>query len=103
MVQETLEKTKHLVWPEIEKYLKDPVYPTQFTIPANYLKDINSYWKIVREYPNRKGKYLRPTLVLLVASAMGAKIKRIIPKIDVGKKHCTSYTEWNWLSMQEIR
>src|SRR3989339_334817 len=78
MVQETLEKTKHLVWPEIEKYLKDPVYPTQFTIPANYLKDINSYWKIVREYPNRKGKYLRPTLVLLVASAMGAKIKKAV-------------------------
>jgi geranylgeranyl diphosphate synthase type II len=78
MVQDTLEKTKKLVWPEIEKYLKDPTYPRQFQIPDKYKKDVDLYWKINRDYPERKGKYLRPTLVLLIASALGAKPKEAI-------------------------
>lgn len=73
MVQETLDKTKHLVWPEIEKYLKDPPYPTQFKVPDKYKNDVRLYWKINRVYPERKGKYLRPTLVLLTAEAFGVK------------------------------
>lgn len=78
MVKSILEKTKQLVWPEIKNYLSDPAYPIQFRIPVNYIKDVNSYWEIVREYPNRKGKYLRPALVLLVAGAMGANTKTAV-------------------------
>jgi geranylgeranyl diphosphate synthase type II len=78
MVQDTLEKTKKLVWPEIEKYLKDPLYPTQFAVPAKYQKEIDLYWKINREYPERGGKYLRPTLVLLIAEALGAKASEAV-------------------------
>lgn len=74
MVQDTLEKTKRLVWPEIEKYLKDPDYPTQFKVPDDYKKDVEMYWKINREYPERKGKYLRPTAVLLISKAMRADL-----------------------------
>jgi geranylgeranyl pyrophosphate synthase len=72
VVQDTLEKTKRRVFPVIQKYLKDPVYPAQFLIPKKYKKDVDLYWKINREYPERKGKYLRPTLVLLIAEAFGA-------------------------------
>lgn len=75
MIQDTLEETKKLVWPEIEKYLKDPVYPKQFLIPNKFRKEVDLYWKINKEYPERKGKYLRPTLVLLTASAMGLETK----------------------------
>lgn len=78
MVKNILEKYKSLVWPEINRYLKDPVYPAQFRIPGKYKKDVDLYWKINREYPERKGKYLRPTLVLLTASALGLPIKRAI-------------------------
>lgn len=78
VVQNTLEKYKALVWPEIDKYLKDPVYPTQFRIPGKYKKEVDLYWTINREYPERKGKYLRPTLVLLTASALGLPIKKAI-------------------------
>ena len=78
MVQETLEKTKKLIWPEIQKYLKDPVYPTQFRIPYKYKKEVDLYWKINRVYPERKGKYLRPTLVLLIAEALGAERKKAL-------------------------
>lgn len=75
MVKNTLEKTKKLVWPEIEKNLKDPAYPVQFQVLSKYKKSVDLYWKINRKYPERKGKYLRPTLVLLIAQALGAKIK----------------------------
>lgn len=78
MVQETLEKTKKLVWPEIEKYLKDPVYPTLFGIPDKYKKDVDLYWDINKVYPERKGKYLRPTFVLLIAEALGAKTDQAV-------------------------
>lgn len=75
MIQDTLNETKKLVWPEIKKYLKDPIYPRQFLIPNKFKKEVNLYWKINKEYPERKGKYLRPTLVLLTASALGLEAK----------------------------
>ncbi len=73
VVQDTLERTRRLVWPEIERYLKDPTFPKSFDIPGKYKKLYDFHWKLVREYPERKGKYIRPTLVLLSAEAMGAK------------------------------
>ncbi|HLD92412.1 MAG TPA: polyprenyl synthetase family protein [Patescibacteria group bacterium] len=78
MIQDTLNETKKIVWPEIEKHLKDPKYPAQFLIPAKFKKEVNLYWKINKEYPERKGKYLRPTLVLLTASALGVNNKLAI-------------------------
>ena len=78
MVQDTLEKTKSLVWPEIKKYLVDPDYPKQFQIPKKFTKEVQIYWKINKEYPERKGKYLRPTLVLLTAGAMGLDVEKAI-------------------------
>ena len=74
MVKDTLENTKKIVWPIIDSYLKDPLYPTQFQINKRYQKVINLYWKINKEYPERKGKYLRPTLVLLISEALGGNI-----------------------------
>lgn len=71
MIQDTLEETKKLVWPEIEKYLKDPTYPQQFLIPNKFETEANTFWGINKEYPERKGKYLRPTLVILIAEALG--------------------------------
>jgi geranylgeranyl pyrophosphate synthase len=78
MVTDILEKTKKLVWPEIERYLKDPLYPSQFQIPQKFFKDVSVYWKINKDYPERKGKYLRPTLVVLTAEAMGLPAKKAI-------------------------
>ena len=78
MVTDTLERTKSLVWPEIEKYLLDPPYPSQFSIPDSFKKEVELFWKINKEYPARKGKYLRPTALLLIAEAMGAKTESVI-------------------------
>src|SRR5258706_4518410 len=78
MITDTLEKTKALVWPDIDKYLKDPLFPIQFTIPEKFKKEVDTYWKINREYPERKGKYLRPTAVLLIAQALNGDIKKAV-------------------------
>lgn len=78
MVQDTLEETKKLVWPIIEKYLEDPAYPSQFQIPDEYQGDVDLYWKVNKEYPERKGKYLRPTLVLLTAQCLNAASNKAI-------------------------
>ena len=75
MVTDILNKYKKLVWPEIKKYLKDPKYPRGFEIPEKYKKIAHFHWKTVNEYPLRKGKYLRPTLLLLTCEALGGKTK----------------------------
>lgn len=70
-----LNSHKKRVWPEIKRYLKDPDFPKQFSIPKQY-KPLNKFhWEIISDYPKRKGKYLRPTLLLLVAKSMGAREK----------------------------
>lgn len=78
MVKNILEKYKSLVWPEIKKYLKDPEYPIQFKVPPKYKPDLAKYWQVVKEYPQRKGKYLRPTLVCLTAEALGLPLQKAI-------------------------
>lgn len=78
MIQETLEKTKKIVWPVIEEYLVDPIYPKQFEIPIKFQKEVDKFWAINKVYPERKGKYLRPTLVLLIAKALGIDSKLAI-------------------------
>lgn len=69
---EVLSKSKNLVWPIIEKYLKDfTKFPEFCEVPSKYASLVEFHNKIVSDYPQRKGKYLRPTLVLLTAQAMG--------------------------------
>ena len=73
-----LEKYKKIVWREVNRYLKDPAYPDAFKIPSRFDGEHDFHWKIVKEYPQRKGKYLRPTLLSLTAAAMGAPSEKII-------------------------
>ncbi len=73
-----LSKYKKPVWKEIQKYIVNPTYPGEFRIPSKYKKDANKYWQIVRDYPLRQGKYLRPTLLLLATEAMSLGYKKAI-------------------------
>ncbi len=78
MISETLERTRQLVYPQIQKYLNDPLYPKQFLIPSKFHKEVELYWSINRDYPSRMGKYLRPTLVLLIAESLGINYKKAL-------------------------
>jgi geranylgeranyl diphosphate synthase type II len=76
---EVLKAKKELVWQEIEKYLQTPLsLKGKLKISQKYQKEVNFHWQIVSDYPQRKGKYLRPTLLLLTAQAMGFPEKKAI-------------------------
>lgn len=76
---EVLKAKKELVWQEIEKYLQNPLsLKGKLRIPQKYQKEVDFHWQIVSDYPQRKGKYLRPTLLLLTAQAMGFPEKKAI-------------------------
>jgi len=70
-----LEKYKNLVWPEVNRSLTSPNFPPAFKIKPEY-KDLEKFhWDLTRDYPLRKGKYTRPTLLILISSAMGQNLK----------------------------
>ena len=70
--EEVLVDKKAKVWPIIEKYLDSLIkFPDYCQIPKKYFSIAEFHQKMVADYPQRQGKYLRPTLVLLTASAMG--------------------------------
>jgi geranylgeranyl diphosphate synthase type II len=73
-----LEGYKSKIWPQIEKYLSTPSLPIAFAVPKKYKKSETLHWQITREYPERKGKYIRPTLVCLTAEAMGVPLKKTL-------------------------
>lgn len=77
--KQVLEEKKALVWPEIESYLNTITdFPEYCLVPSVYHYLIRFYRQIVGDYPERKGKYLRPSLVLLTASAMGFPEKKAL-------------------------
>lgn len=74
-----LEEKKEVVWREIEKYLDDLVkFPSYCRVPKKYQDLVYFHQKITADYPQRKGKYIRPTLVLLTAAAMGFSEEKAI-------------------------
>lgn len=60
-----------LVWPEVNNYLRNPVFPSLFRVKSVHKQIEDFHWKMTRDYPERRGKYLRPTLIMLTAKAMG--------------------------------
>ena len=77
--KQVLETKKALVWPEIKKYLdKFLDFPNFCAIPKKYDGMKRLHAKIIGDYPERKGKYFRPGLVLLTAEAMGYPTKKAL-------------------------
>lgn len=73
---EVLKSYQDILWPVIEKAIIDSnKFPAFCSIDKKYQSELNFHLEIVSEYPRRKGKYLRPGLLLLTAQAMGAGLK----------------------------
>ena len=66
-----LAQLKTHIWNEVQPYLKDPSYPAQFMVPAKYQPEADFHWTMSSDYPKRQGKYIRGSLVVLIAEAMG--------------------------------
>lgn len=61
---EILEEYREMVFKELIKYIPE--------------KHDSEYYKILMDYPLRKGKYLRPTLLLLTCKMFGGDLKKAI-------------------------
>lgn len=75
---EIINEYQKITWGHVKKNLQSPVFPKEFRIPRDNQWYEKFHWKIVNDYPLRKGKYLRPTLLLLTYEAMTGKIKEAI-------------------------
>lgn len=69
---QALKSKKEVVWSEIEDYFQCLLTSDNLSRISNkYNKLVDFHKEIVEEYPRRQGKYLRPSLVILTAEAMG--------------------------------
>ncbi|MCW1949272.1 MAG: polyprenyl synthetase family protein [Candidatus Shapirobacteria bacterium] len=76
---EVLNSYKNLLWPFIETNLnqiKD--YPEFCRLPDQYRSVLDFHFTMVSDYPHRKGKYIRPSLVLLTAQSMGFSLDKAL-------------------------
>jgi len=91
-----LEEKKALVWFEIEKYLDGFLkFPEFCQVNEKYQNLINFHKKIVSDYPQRQGKYVRPTLLMLTAEAMGVMTEKTI------KTAAAMQTSEDWILMHD--
>ncbi len=76
---QVLARSKKLVWPQIRRYLEElEKFPAYCRPPQRYYSLVKFNRQLIADYPQRKGKYFRPTLVLLTARAMGVSLKKAI-------------------------
>lgn len=77
---ETLNSYKDLLWPYIEKNLNQiKKYPAFCQIDPKYQSILDFHFQMVSDYPVRKGKYIRPSLLFLTAQSMGVNQNNIFP------------------------
>jgi len=76
---EILGKYKRVIWPVVDSYLQEPVFPKEFAVPAKYRQFVDTtHWQMLRDYPERKGKYVRGSIIMLVSEAMGIPNKKAV-------------------------
>lgn len=76
--EEILTFYKNRIFPKIESYLKTPNFPLAFKVPPKYEDEEKFFWQLVSDYPERKGKYLRPSILCLTGQAMGSDLENLI-------------------------
>ena len=76
---EILSSYKKIIWPFIETNLNQiRNFPQFCKLDQKYQSIVDFHFDMVSEYPKRQGKYIRPTLVMLTAQAMGLDPKLAI-------------------------
>ena len=87
--KEVLKKYRDWLWPTIRESIdKVNDYPEFCQVPKKYQKELDFHKEMVSDYPQRQGKYLRPTLLLLTAQAMGAsknKARRVAAAMQMSE------------------
>jgi len=74
-----LKEYREMIWPEVEKGLNLLVDFEDFCKPSEKYQDLVDFHKeIFSVYPKRKGKYFRPSLVMLTGEAMGIEKEKLL-------------------------
>lgn len=73
-----LDEYKLKVWQEVKNYLTDPEYHDLFKIDDKFGNETRKVWGVVKDYPKRQGKYLRPSLLMLTCEAMDGDAKNAV-------------------------
>lgn len=74
-----LKQYRDTVSPVLLRYIKDAlIFPDYCQIDPQYQNLIDFHSQLILEYPNRLGKYLRPSLLMSTALSMGAALESAI-------------------------
>ncbi|MFZ2152582.1 MAG: polyprenyl synthetase family protein [Microgenomates group bacterium] len=74
-----LKNYRDLVSPVVLRYLSESLqFPQYCQIDPAHQAELDFQEKLISEYPRRFGKYLRPSLVMATALAMGAKTEAVL-------------------------
>lgn len=76
--EDILAMKKVLVWREVHYYLERVLRPSIKKYSQKFSEVADFHYNLVKEYPQRRGKYLRPSLLLLTCEAMGGSQKKAL-------------------------
>lgn len=93
--ESVLKDKRKLVWQELQYCLNNYLKPLLKKYSRNHQSEFKFHWGLVNEYPQRLGKYLRPSLMLLTAEAMG------VPKEKVLKVAAAMQLSEDWLLIHD--
>jgi geranylgeranyl diphosphate synthase type II len=84
------------LWLKYQTYLpKKTPDPHPLDEVHKYVKEDEYFWKTVVDYPERQGKYVRPTLVMLVSEALG------VPKEKAALTACAMQCSEDWILVHD--
>lgn len=94
--KDVLKFYRNYLWEKYKTYLpgKTPD-PHPMDAVHKYSKEDEYFWKMVMDYPERQGKYVRPTLVMLVAEAMG------VPRDKAALTACAMQCSEDWILVHD--
>ena len=109
-IQDYLKQKKELVWSRIDQYLTQYQEEDLSQLKKSnvgdwqkYLPLLKEHWWIMREYPERKGKYVRPGILLLMVEAMGGSVADAIntaAAMQVSEDWILIHDDWEDDSME---
>lgn len=74
-----LDGYKKQIWPIIDKYIDSSLlFDNAGKVAEKYKYLVDFHRRMIRMYPERKGKYVRPSLVAITARAMGVPLEKTL-------------------------
>lgn len=109
-IQDYLREKRELVWRQIDNYLLQYQREDLLQLKKGnschweaYLPLLEKHWEIMREYPERKGKYIRPGILLLMVEALGGDVNKALNTVaamQISEDWILIHDDWEDGSME---